>query len=76
MTEDLLPGLVPAGRITTLIAPPGDELAALTAALAVSWRLGIELVPGWVPEVLASVMTTQAPTTPRSIGFPAGPWSS
>jgi HK97 family phage prohead protease len=49
MTALPSPLLVP-GRITTLLAPPDDELAALVAALAVSYRTGNAIVPGFVPE--------------------------
>jgi len=37
------------GTITTLIGPVNDELAALTAALAVSYKTGRALIPGFVP---------------------------
>lgn len=50
MEPDALGPMLQPGTITTLVGPVNDELAALTAALAVSWRLGIDLVPGWVPE--------------------------
>jgi hypothetical protein len=37
-------------QITTLIGPDEAEMAALVAALAVSWRSGVQLIPGFVPE--------------------------
>lgn len=48
-SPDLLGSVVEAGAITTLVAPVDDELAALTAAAAVSWRTGEPLLPGLVP---------------------------
>jgi hypothetical protein len=49
--EELLLGpLLPRGEITSLIGTPGEEMATLAAAIAVSCKLGIELIPGWVPE--------------------------
>lgn len=42
--------LIERNRITTLIAPPDNELAALVAALAVSYRTGSPIVPGFVPQ--------------------------
>ena len=48
MTTLPSPLLVP-GRITTLVGPPDDEMAALVAALAVSYKTGTPLVPGFVP---------------------------
>jgi HK97 family phage prohead protease len=38
------------GTITTLVGPVDAELAALTAALAVSYKTGRALIPGFVPE--------------------------
>jgi HK97 family phage prohead protease len=38
------------GTITTLVGPVNDELAALTAALAVSYKTGCPLIPGFVPD--------------------------
>jgi HK97 family phage prohead protease len=61
MTEDRLPDplgpLVTAGRITTLIGPLDAELAALTAALAVSYKTGRQLLPGFVPAGPSEVST-------------------
>lgn len=37
-------------RITTLIGPADNEMAALAAALALSYKIGVPLVPGFVPE--------------------------
>jgi HK97 family phage prohead protease len=37
------------GLITTLVGPVNAELAALTAALAISWKTGRALIPGFVP---------------------------
>lgn len=37
-------------RITTLIGPPDNEMAALVAAIAVSHRTGYPLIPGYVPD--------------------------
>jgi phage head maturation protease len=42
-------------RVTTLIAPLGLDLATLTCAIAISVKLGIEVVSGWVPERPAEV---------------------
>src|SRR5450631_4120027 len=44
------------GTITTLIGPVNDELAALTAALAVSYRTGRQLIPGFVPDGPSEVL--------------------
>jgi len=49
MTQLPSPLLVP-DRITTLVGPPDNEMAALVAALAVSYKTGSPLVPGFVPE--------------------------
>jgi hypothetical protein len=49
--EELLLGpLLPRGEITSLIGTPGEEMATLTASVAVSYRTGIEIIPGWAPE--------------------------
>jgi hypothetical protein len=40
------------GVVTTLVGPPGLELAALTAAIAISYRSGCEVVRGWEPDGL------------------------
>jgi phage head maturation protease len=37
------------GEITSLIGEPGTELLVLTVAIAVSYRTGLELIPGWKP---------------------------
>jgi hypothetical protein len=48
--EELLLGpLLPRGKITTLTGPPGEEMATLAASIAVSYRTGIEIIPGWAP---------------------------
>jgi HK97 family phage prohead protease len=47
--DPLGPMLQP-GTITTLVGPLDAELAALTAALAVSYKTGCPLIPGFVPE--------------------------
>jgi hypothetical protein len=43
------PTMLSTNRITTLIGPPGLELAALTVAIAVSYKLGVEIMNGWCP---------------------------
>ena len=50
MTGTSLPLPIHPGRITTLMGPPDNELAALTAAIAVSYKTGLALVHGVVPE--------------------------
>lgn len=42
-------GPIERGQITTLIGTPGTELLVLTVALALSYRTGAEIVPGWQP---------------------------
>ena len=37
-------------RMTTLVGPPDNEMAALTAALALSYKTGNRIVPGFVAE--------------------------
>lgn len=51
MTDEvlLLGPLLPRGEITSLTGPPGLELAALTVAIAVSYKLGVEIINGWCP---------------------------
>jgi HK97 family phage prohead protease len=51
--QQLLP--IQRDRITTLVGPIDDDLATLTCAVAISVKLGIEVVPGWVPERPAEV---------------------
>jgi HK97 family phage prohead protease len=46
---DPLGPMLQRGTITTLVGPVDDELAALTAALAVSYKTGRQLIPGFVP---------------------------
>jgi hypothetical protein len=46
---DALGPMLEPGTITTLVGPVGAELAALTAALAVSYKSGRALIPGFVP---------------------------
>jgi HK97 family phage prohead protease len=57
MTDyDLLPAsLVTSGAITTVLGQPSAELAALTAAVAVSYRTGFPLIPGSPPEGVGEV---------------------
>jgi HK97 family phage prohead protease len=46
---DALGPMLQPGTITTLVGPVDAELAALTAALAASYKTGRALVPGFVP---------------------------
>jgi phage head maturation protease len=46
---NLLGPLLPAGAITTLAGPPGLELLALVAGIALSVKTGREIIPGWCP---------------------------
>jgi phage head maturation protease len=48
--------LIEDGRVTTLVGPPGLELAALTCAIAASYQSGREVVPGLEPKGLGKVM--------------------
>ncbi|HEY8673876.1 MAG TPA: hypothetical protein VIM76_08985 [Candidatus Dormibacteraeota bacterium] len=54
-TPRLLGPLLEDGRVTTLVGPPGLELAALTCAVAVAYQSGREVVPGWTPQGLGDV---------------------
>jgi len=49
MTELSLLGPLERGEITTLEGTPGTELLVLTMAIAVSYRTGVSIVPGWEP---------------------------
>jgi hypothetical protein len=61
--EELLLGpLLPRGKITSLIGTPGEEMATLTASVAVSYRTGIEIIPGWVPDNRLPVTTSATKT--------------
>jgi HK97 family phage prohead protease len=50
LAPDALGSMLQPGTITTLVGPLDDELAALVAAISVSWRTGTPLLPGLVPE--------------------------
>jgi hypothetical protein len=47
---DPLGPMLQRGTITTLVGPVDSELAALIAALAVSYKTGVPLISGFVPE--------------------------
>lgn len=72
--EDLLPGpLVTAGLITTLLGPPGAELAALVAGVDVSHKTGAPIVPAW----LRNGRVKLASTLTRVLGSPGSScWST
>lgn len=52
----VVPPLLTPGSITTLVGPPDAEMAALSAAIAVSHRTGVAILPGFVPGGPGEVM--------------------
>jgi phage head maturation protease len=58
--ETLLGPLLPTGKITTLTGPPGEEMATLAASIAVSYRTGTPIIPGWAPPVGPGLVTVLA----------------